>query len=238
MVEVLAAGLAPAMSAPFACGPGQSFGEADVSLGPGARILGRVIDGATREPIEGALLRTMDSGQGESPLSTLGLHTQARETTDARTRSGSDGSFVLDGLAGGRYRLLVVAPRYPQRAVDGLLLTEGSDEQLGNVALHAGATIFGTVRDSSGRGVPQADVLLFGTANASAASVGGSFKARCDANGRYRLENLPAGNFQLSASRPSAGVGLDSVLGTAASAVPVTLSSGSESERDLFLRDG
>ena len=68
--------------------------------------------------------------------------------------------------------------------------------------------------------------------------MGGSFRARCDASGRYRLENLPAGNFQLSASRPAAGVGLDSVLSMAASTVPVTLSSGSESERDLYLRDG
>ncbi len=238
VVEVLAAGLAPAQSAPFAGGPGQSFGEADVSLGPGARILGRVIDSATREPIEGALLRTMDSGRGESPLTALGLHTQARETTDARTRSGSDGSFVLDGLAGGRYRLLIADPRYPQRAVDGLLLTEGSDEKLGDLVLHAGAAIFGTVRDSAGRGVPRADVQLVGTASASTAGVGGSFKARCDENGRYRLENLPAGNFQLSASRPASGVGLDSVLGMAASTVPVTLSSGSESERDLYLRDG
>ena len=237
VVEVLAPGHAPAISEPFQSGPGMAFGEADVLAPIGARLTGRVVDGATRAPVEGVVVRTLDPGRGLSPLAALGLDTQVRETTDARARTDAEGRFELDGMAGGTYRLLLLHDDYSDGAVDGVRVLTGEELELGDVVVHAGATLTGTVRDHLGQPIARAEVQLLGVASAAAGSVGGQFRTQSDAQGRFHLHNLPAGSFRLSATPPSNGAGgLDALLLGAQNDVAVTLSVGGQFERDLFLR--
>jgi hypothetical protein len=79
----------------------------DIDL-PNARIAGRVVDAATREPVRGAEVRLEPRDQmGGGGL--LGAFLQG-EAQVLRKTAGDDGEFLFDRLAGGRYRLVVLGP--------------------------------------------------------------------------------------------------------------------------------
>jgi hypothetical protein len=86
---------------------------ADFELGRGARLAGTVIDGATRQPLEGAAV----SLEGRAGL-TASVPLSTRATTDGA------GRFVLEGLPPGKCSLFVAAAGHHARIV-GPLTVEG-----------------------------------------------------------------------------------------------------------------
>jgi len=124
----------------------------------------------------------------------------------ARRRFGSDGPeprFELLGLRPGAYSLVVEAPGYSATRSQGVFLQQGSDGTDVTITLLMGATLSGRVSPAR----PGVSIELregdwdpaspledaFPTAPLS------GLRTRTDADGRYRIEHVPAGRVVVSA---------------------------------------
>jgi hypothetical protein len=103
-------------------------------------------------------------------------------------KTNPDGSFLLH-LDAGTYTLDFDPPAgapYPRLTATGVVVTAGDGPR--QVKLPAGAVLEGTMRDSSGQGLPQASVRFYGPACVSPATCPLLLEAqaRSDQNGLYR----------------------------------------------------
>lgn len=92
--------------------------EADFQLGRGGRITGRVIDSASRQPLEHARV-SVEAALGSASASAVQL--LASTTTDA------SGNFELRGLSSGLRSVFVAAFDHHRRLISGLTVNEGGD---------------------------------------------------------------------------------------------------------------
>lgn len=89
-------------------------------------------------------------------------------------------------------QLAIAAPGYPSKRVD-LAPVAGEVQDLGDVTLHAGVTVFGLVYEQGEARRPIKDARV-SAENRQAVS---------DASGQYRLEGLPAASFFLDVQHPA-----------------------------------
>jgi len=176
-------------------------GEGPVDLGTltlvrGVRIEGRVIDpeglplaGARVEPRVDRRRRLAPAVTGVEPVA-----------TDA------SGRFSIADLVAGAVRDLTFrADGYLPRTMRAV---RAPTEPLLEVVLRPAASVRGRVMDGDGRPIEAAKVSidrsddLPGVAQAEAAGPGGSANAVTDAEGRYVLEGLSAGSFEIRAWSP------------------------------------
>lgn len=176
-------------------------------LGDAARIEGRLVAlrGEARDPLVGVTVRALREGADELPYV---------------ARSGADGVFQLDGLpAGGTWRVELDAPGHERVRRLGVL---APTRDLTLVA-RALATVEGIVRDLEGSGVARATVTISGS---------GIWPARAVPllhDGRFLLTDVPAGVYELRASRE------DDVAEPIA---PLTLEAGGRREVEMVLAPG
>ncbi|MEZ6018057.1 MAG: carboxypeptidase-like regulatory domain-containing protein [Planctomycetota bacterium] len=171
----------------------------DIDL-PSARIAGRVVDAATREPVRGAELRLEPRDQmGAGGV--LGAFLQG-EAQVVRKTTGDGGAFVFDRLAAGRYRLVVLGPsRGEQRglyaAPPPLSLELGEDERLTGLEfeLPAALRLEGRLVDQAGAPIPRGVVLARPTKEQRARPETAEVKE----DGTFVLGGLGAGTWNLSA---------------------------------------
>jgi protocatechuate 3,4-dioxygenase beta subunit len=104
---------------------------------------------------------------------------------------GADGSYQVDGLAAGEYRVSVYAPGGSLFQGKYTASASGSfDIQI------EGATVRGHVVDAS-TGAPVSDVVVMTVGSRTNPSVR---QARTDSSGQFTLESLPAGTIEVRAS--------------------------------------
>lgn len=72
----------------------------------------------------------------------------------------ADGSFALDNLEPGTWRVSVLAIGTRRKVIDGVTVVPGQRVDLGDITLERGQPITGHVRDSSGAPVSGARVLI------------------------------------------------------------------------------
>lgn len=162
------------------------------------RVAGRVLDGATREPIVGALVRVA------APAIDMRHARVAVEQTLYETRTGGDGLFELlvpiteemndtsvDAMAPG-YN--TAAGTFRNGADDPLLGNLPLDRSWRNlrssltILLSPGLYVAGTVRDDQGRPVP--GMTVFATLRTERSS-GGIARTQTDAQGRFEIFDYP-----------------------------------------------
>jgi len=136
------------------------LGDQLFELDPGAVAVGIVVDDATGDPIEGAVVAHVDLHDTENFVRLfLGL-----DSWMAHAVSGSDGRFRLSGLyekvsspfMDGRWRLAAVHPDYAEGVA--FCVPESKEEVM--IRLGPGRRIFGRVLDDDGNPAASAVVCL------------------------------------------------------------------------------
>ncbi len=171
-------------------GDGRVTDVGTLVFGAPTTLAGAVVDGTGR-PLSGALVSVeTDRVRGGR----IDLFSALRDLADgagplAQGRTGSDGTFALQGLPPGRYMVRVALGGYAGAFLSGVVVTVDGDAAGLRVVLEPGAGFEGRVTDDAGRPVEGAAVvaLPFRTERLEAYA---RHETRTDAVGRYRLDTL------------------------------------------------
>ncbi len=226
-LRVSAAGFAPTISDTFTVIADQTTPPLTIRLQKGGKIEGRVVD-AAGAPVAGARVATHDTNFSNSQADRIFQDLLAPTVTEKNTSSNVEGYFTLDQLAAGAYLIEVSHPRYTTEMVTNLNLGEGQSLKAGNIALSAGGSVSGTVRDASGQPVVRGIVQLI-----NATTPNFSYDTRTDAQGRYDLQHIKPGNYRLTATRAATGDAFEGIIDQKTSDVSITVTEGLVVKRDL-----
>jgi len=163
-------------------------------------IVGRVIDGASSQPIAGAILQIRANHEFPSVLSVL---------------TAADGQFVITSVPAGTLTLMAAKPGYVRDGAmpywdDGIRLEMREGERVADftVRLWKRGSISGVVTDE--RGEPVAGVLVTAFRRVWVAGrprlESGNDVAETDDRGVYRLSRLQPGDYLVGAGSPQASV--------------------------------
>jgi len=142
-----------------------------------ASLRGTIRNGATRAPIERALVRLVSAD---------------KKTFEART--GSDGRFIFDALPGARYTLQAVATGFLPLDAQPLELTASEVRRDYDLRLNAELRIHGRVTKAPDE--PASAVTVEARQNGVTIATDWS-----DANGVFRLTGLAPGQYEIVAVR-------------------------------------
>jgi hypothetical protein len=180
---------------PVSVTAGKTAGGVNASLQPGGTVSGTVTAAATGKPLRGICV-DINAGFGGG------------------TRTDKTGSFRMDQLPPGRYSVEFsggcgnsgsYAPQwFPGRTkqFNAALVTIRADRVTSGIdaAMRAGATLSGTVTNSSGTGLSGICVMAADADNAGFVDETGLFleDTQTGGTGRYRIVNLAAGQYQVA----------------------------------------
>jgi protocatechuate 3,4-dioxygenase beta subunit len=161
-----------------------------------ASVRGRVAKDPGGEPVKKALIELIAENQNEGG--------------DYTAVTGGDGSFRVEGVAPGRYRLFVERTGYLEvekhhARADGRVLTLTAGQELADVLvrLQPAAVVEGRVTDEEGDPLPDAQVaVLRQTFVAGRSHWQQAGSERTNDLGEYRIAGLAAGNYYVSVSPP------------------------------------
>ena len=181
------------------------FGEVDLNFGN--IVTGTVTSDASGAPLSGqpiTIYRNEPDASGTYSLQDIGLGTQ----------SASDGTFTIDGLPYGNYTLGAGgAGNYPIQywdneyasGPDGGDLIEfdsaGETQSDFDFSLQTGATVSGTVKSSTGAGLPGIVVTAYASQDDAFNAVSAPSTTTAS-NGKYTLDGLGSGNYTIGFSSP------------------------------------
>jgi RNA polymerase sigma-70 factor (ECF subfamily) len=186
-VSARAPGLAPAPLREVKGRPGDEIEVRLVLEGKGGAVRGIVLDEEGRLKAGARVVVGKRQGVGgPDPV-----------YPEARAVTGADGTFVLEGVAPGYSLAQARVPGYAPKVM-GLLVVPGRTSDL-KLALIPGATVFGLALDGDGRPLPKV------TIGAGQNAMGRHPQTFTDHEGRYRLEDLPAGRIDLVANARDGG---------------------------------
>ncbi len=176
-------------------GPGAAPGVAvpsedtvRVVLQPASRVSGHVT-GPDGKPVAGAevALREESARVLGDPFVRLPPRSPHQEVTD------DEGAFSFADVAPGAFQIAAAAPGHQRALLKGLEAKPGQDLSGIAILLSPGATVEGTVRSTDGKPVEDAEVSV------ADGSSGDSSQTSTDADGYYRIEELPPGPHTLEA---------------------------------------
>jgi protocatechuate 3,4-dioxygenase beta subunit len=200
-LEALAFGLARNVMASVVVGEEET--RLDVALEPGGTVSGRVVDPAG-DPIAGVEVVAFPAGDGNQPKVEGRPDPQemmAREFRKvagigvANARTGQDGTFRIEHLSEGEFRIMARAPGHP--VVEGGPVRCG--ETLPDLVLAAYGKITGRAVASDGTAIREFDVALTGSAPPGPFTTNrwGSLRF-VHPEGKFLVEDLDAGEYGLT----------------------------------------
>ncbi len=208
--------------------------QARITLRAPARILGRVVDADTREPLPDFAVET------RVPLALF----VDRPSRGIAVADSEDGAFEIPRVSPGRMVLHVVAPGYAPLE-KRVRAKAGADVDVGVLELGRGVTVRGFVRDTDGNPVVDAKVRrkVRGVGdNALFAALLSGPAERTDEEGRFELACESPGAFSLIAHAEGFARGeserIRAKVGDVIEDVEVRLDSGGRVEGRLLLPDG
>ena len=161
--------------------------SADLTLGEGGFVTGRLADGHDR-PLAG---RVRVAGLDGQPLHPL-IHDLVQ------VEAGADGRFALGPVPMGELQVEASAPGYSARTLETVLEGRSRTADLGEVVLETGLAIRGFVRDRQGLGVAGAAITGFGRSQGYERPL----EATAADDGSFVLAGLKPGSFQVTARAP------------------------------------
>lgn len=162
-----------------------------IRLAKGGILRGWVEDARSREPVSHFFV-TLVAGAG------LGFYTP-------RSFESDDGSFELDDIPAGTWRLQATAEGYRVGELSGIEIAEGEVREIPRVLLEAGFSLSGRVLEPSRRSGVANAVVRWETADAAVRGGHLLFDRKetvTDAEGRYQFEGLEPGRITLFVSHP------------------------------------
>ncbi len=163
--------------------PLSAEGELVLTLRPGGRLRGRVVERGGR-PVPFFRVFAVGPGNGARPLDV----------------GDGGGAFEFEGLTPGRYAVYVRADGYPPVSTHGHVVRAGQVTDTGDIVLDPGGGLVGTVVDRD-TGEPLAGALVMMSGARAAGYRGMGPRARTGRDGRFRLTGLPAGRLSLQVRR-------------------------------------
>ncbi len=158
----------------FVVRPREETAIGDVRLAVGGSITGTVRDARGR-PIEKATLVAEDSERLNSR--------SAYKSESFQILSGEQGGFRFSHLPAGTYSVTAKAEKHGPTRRDGIEIAEGETSAPLDLTLEDSHFLSGRISDAKGAPIPEVDVSAWAEAV--------NEQATSDADGRYRLENLP-----------------------------------------------
>jgi protocatechuate 3,4-dioxygenase beta subunit len=161
-----------------------------------ATLSGIVTKDPGTEPVKKALIELIAESQSEGANYTA--------------LTGADGSFRIENIVPGRYRLFVERPGYQEidknhRRSEGRVLTLTAGQEFKDlvIRLQAAAVVEGRVTDEDGDPMPEAQVAVLHQTFVSGRSHWEQVGAeRTNDLGEYRIAGLAAGNYFVSVTPP------------------------------------
>lgn len=154
--------------------------------------------------------RVTDARSGER-LAGVGLTITAMDRREQeRISSKPDGTYSVDQIAAGRYRLVAEKPGYVPSALganrydsSGTLveISAGHRTEDIDMALSPGAIVRGRITDEDGRPVPRLSVIVTSRENAGDDFQGLGRPADTNERGEYEVWDLPEGHLYVAALR-------------------------------------
>jgi protocatechuate 3,4-dioxygenase beta subunit len=235
VIEAKAKSYAPTFSARFKIAREQVARGIEIRMNYGGSLTGVVVDAATGAPVVGAQVKTYDNGRTQTPLEGLLGLLAPRTTTERTARTDEDGRFLLDLLSPDVYQVEVThRDYYAVIQKDLRVLASAEPTDAGRFTMSPGATLVGTVYDQAGAPLAGGKVTLTGNPQA----IGLTYEGRTDTQGRYRIENVLPGTYQVHAQRPGGSAGgnpFDVLVDIQNSKASVFLREGREQVQDLSL---
>ncbi len=184
----------------------------DLVLEEGLEVAGRVVDPAA-EPVAGALVSLDPSGDVSHRVFYPG---SAQPVT-----SGADGGFRFIGVPAGRYSLGAIAEGFARLQRGEAVVVDGFDVTGLTLHLERGATLSGRVSGADLDELASIVLHVYGPD-------GDMRRARVDYEGRYRVESLGHGVWQVQARSTASGrrVAASVVVAEGASEVELDLELG------------
>jgi protocatechuate 3,4-dioxygenase beta subunit len=129
-----------------------------------------------------------------------------------RPRAVSDdgGAFTEKGIDAGTWSVVIVGPGFARRVLPAIRVEPGASIDLGTIAVDRGGSIRGRVSD--GRGAPIAGAVVHISSGSSdrpehplRGLMRGSYTARTDARGEYRIDGVEPIEHRIVAMHPTLG---------------------------------
>ncbi len=164
----------------------------DFDLSTGG-VSGHVYDMQSRAPLEGVSVMVFRAGAATGGVAEL------VERLVTSTRTDAAGAYAASGLAGGDYLLQVGKKGYAAEMRGPFTVAEDGNAGGKDFFLTEGTQVEGTVLDTRGRPVAGASFTLRERGTGTLALQEALLKARSDAQGRFRLPAVRAGEYVLAA---------------------------------------
>jgi RNA polymerase sigma factor (sigma-70 family) len=161
-----------------------------------SRVTGTVVD-AGGEPLPGVVVTAARSEARQRRTAARSSNYDPDLATAGRALSGADGSFTIEGLDPGGYKVEARdSDRKPARAV--VTLAPRGSEQV-RLSMTQGALVAGTVRDASGQPVAAFTVVVFEGDGLGRGEVAGT-RTFIDRDGAFQVEGLEARDYLVQAT--------------------------------------
>lgn len=237
---VSAEGFAPNYSERFSVQPGQITRGVNVVLAPGGTVTGRIVDTRTSQPVAGASVRTRDNDWNDLtgvPVFGALIGDMPQRTADMTVSTDSDGRFEIRNVPEGTIQLHVTHPAYVATQQRDVTVSDGVKTELGVLRMSTGCGVKGTVYGADGAPAANAEVRIQSKPSLSGGTVRSfaSKTVRCDAQGKYVIRNLAAGDYMIHALPMNTDNGLLKIALSKRSQKDVTLIDGADQDVDLFI---
>jgi protocatechuate 3,4-dioxygenase beta subunit len=232
VVDVEAIGYAQSFSETFEVERGQITPGIQVQMHRGGALTGRVIDSRSGEPIVGARVQTQDNTYQDNAFMQMFGALSVRLTTERSTRTDAEGRFHMDLLTPATYQVIVDREGFARAYVRDLEVVVGETAtDAGTIGLGRGASVEGTVYDSSGAPVINAEVRLAGLDLRNPRQ----YQGNTDSRGRYRIDNVAPGGYTMSAVRHRPGEPFSVLVDMQHTRFEIQVSEGREQQHNFNL---